>query len=809
MWRNYLKAGFRHLMKQKLFSAINVVGLALGVASCLVIMLFVRDELSYDQFWPEADSVYQVSWHSQPSGRPPIWLAVTPGPLVPALKADLGEDIQAATRMIQSVPAIIRNGQGIAAATYYVDLEFFNVFQPAFLRGTRATALEDASSMVMTRSAAIKYFGSIDVLGQRVDLDTGRSFTITGVVEDLPDNSQLNYEILAPIMDSDFIEDGHITTEDWGNIGFHTYVKLAPGVTPGRIEESFSTIIDKYAPDWGPDFVASKVWQIELVALEDVHLFGAGRAAIKPKGDVATIYSFSAIAVLILAIACFNFMNLSTARSATRAREVAVRKVLGAYQSDIVQQFMAETAVTVLLAILVALAMVEFALPALNEVLTKMLRLDYAADPLSMAALAALALVTLIGAGLHPAMITARYRPAHVLRSGRAAPAGSVRLRMALVIAQFAISIFLISAAVMVYRQLDHMTKLDKGFNSHNVVWIRDIDHPSIKGSQEALKKRLLDHPDIVAAAYSWTLPGYGGRSYNGIDAVDGQEIRDTSITTRYVDFDYFDTYQVAMLSGRNFDRDRASDVIRGPEGWQDASVIVNQSALAYLGLPGPDQAIGHTLRTDGRTLTIIGVLSDIRVDHSDTGFEPMIYVVDPEIFWRLGLRYRAGDQTIRSTIEAIWKDMFPLVPLRMDYLDETLDAQFAQERERGRVIAVFAGLAVLISLLGLYGLASFSTEQRAKEIGVRKVLGARIRDIIGLLVWQFSKPVMLASLIAWPCAFLFLQGWMEQFPAQVGFGLMAFIGPSLATLMLAWLAVGWHAYRVAGANPVTALRVE
>lgn len=809
MWSNYLTAGLRHIWKHKLFSAINILGLGIGLASCIAILLFVKEELSYDSFWKDADNVYHATWHSTPAGRPALRLGATPGPLAPHLSLDMGADIETVTRVTVATPTIIRDGRGIPAETYYVDPNFFDIFKSEFLAGQPERALADNTTMVMTRSAAIKYFGHLDIVGERVDYDTGRSFIVTAVVEDLPMNSHLDYEILVPLLDTDFVDSGNKIIEDWGNIAFQTYIKLKDGVAKERIEMAFAPFIDRHGPDWGPDFVASKRWQLELVPLADVHLHGAARAMLTPKGDLATIYSFAAIAFLILLIACLNFMNLSTARSASRAREVAVRKVLGAKQVNIVQQFLAETGATVLLAIIVALTLVELALPTINELLTKMLRLDYANDPMMLAAIAGLAVVTVIGAGLHPALVTARYRPAGVLRAGRSAPAGSLRLRMVLVVVQFTISIFLIAAAALVYNQLAHMKAQDKGFETENIIWLRGMDHPTVQPLQEAFKKRLMDHPDIISAAYSWILPGHGGRSYNGIDAVDGVAMEPLAITTRYVDFEYFDTYGIELIAGRRFDRNRPTDNMRGEDGWRGAAVIVNEAALPHLGLASPTEAIGKTVRTDGLMHTIVGVSGNTMVDNVKSGFEPMMYGHDPDLFYRIGIRYRGGNAPVRAAIETIWADMFPLVPMRLSFLDQTLDRQFAADRERGNVFAIFAGLAVLVSLLGLYGLASFSTQQRAKEIGVRKVLGARVRDIVLLLLWQFTKPVIAASLIAWPLVFLFVSDWIERFPSQIALGPMAFVGPSLVALALAWLAVGGHAWRVAGTNPVRALRTD
>ncbi|WP_417462550.1 ABC transporter permease [Kordiimonas sp.] len=811
MLLTHLKLSIRHIVKQRLFSLINIVGLAVGLASCVAILLFVRDEMSYDSFWPEGEQIHHVTWRSTPDGRGELYLGATPGPIGPLLASDFGADMDAVTRVTNSSEAVIRDGQGLPVMAYFVDANFFEVFQPSFIAGDRATALKDVSGLVITESAAQKFFGESDVLGREVHFGSGRSFIVSGVVEDLPDNTQFSYEMIVPLLDTDFIEDGHVLTESWDSIGFMTFVKLKAGVPATRFDSLFGSFLDRYAPDWGVDFVASERWKMELVPIADMHMYGPARAVYKPKGDINTVYAFVAIALLILVIACLNFMNLATARSAARAREVAVRKVLGAGRADIIRQFLIETAVMVGLSVVLALAILEVALPYLNEVLAKVLRLDYAGDPLSLAALAGLALITVIGAGLHPALATSRYLPARVLRAGRSEPAGSVRLRMVLVVIQFAISIFLITATTIVYRQLNHMQSLDRGFDAENILWVSKMSDDAVAPMQEAFKKRLLDHPDVMNAAFSWTLPGYSGRSYNGVSGVDGKEVAPMAITTRYVDEDYFTTYGTEVTNGRSFSKAYGTDAMRqkGEADWHDGAGLVNRAALDYLGLGTAAEAVGKTVQLDTITITVIGVVEDTLVDHVASGSEPMLYVNDPGSYARLGVRYRSSDAAFKDVAEGIWREMFPLVPPRMGFLDETLEAQFAADRERGFIFAVFSGLAILISLLGLYGLASFSTAQRAKEISVRKVLGARVRDIVSLLVWQFSKPVLFASLIAWPFAVYFMQNWLTRFPSQVGFDVLTFLTPSIGALVLAWLAVGGHAAFVASSNPIAALKEE
>ena len=832
MLKNYISVALRNLINHKLYSVINIVGLAVGLAACVLIMLFVRDEQSYDTQWADAGRIHQLNTDFHFPGSTPAISGRVSGRAKEALEAYFPQDIEHVVRF-NKMRTVMRRGESVfSEIIHWTDAEVLDVFDLVPVAGDLQAALHDNASLAINQSFAAKHFGTRNPIGEVLTVtvyDLQRDYRVAAVFEDLPHNTTLEFQALAMIDEVDFAGQSW-EFGDWFSANGWSYVKLKAGVDTARINEQLKTFVDANidVPSWlstTANVKASDYLGYIAQPLQEVQLDAVGQALMKPVGDAVKIVAFSSIAGLILLVACINFINLSTAKATQRAREVALRKVMGAGRAQLVVQFLGESLLLVTVALLLGLVLVELTLPSFGAFFGKTLVLDYMAGGTIFAFLGAIIAIGVLAGG-YPALVLSGFLPARVLKANKSAETvGSSRLRYSLVVFQFAISIGLIVVTGVIYGQMYYATNMDLGYNKDNLLTVLNV------GSKDAAPIRQRFQDEVakisgvtnVSATLSWSAGNAGISRSVRIPGGDGENI---SLSLQEIDHQFIDTYQVEVLAGRNYDRSRSTDGTPSYDAANkgallEGSIIVNELALAKLGYGTPEEAIGRAIRYDvardadgnlvSADLRIIGVISDMLFHQPRGEREAEAYYLVENNVRSVAVRFEGDPQQLVARMEAIWRQMAPSVPFQYEFSSEVVAAQFLTERHLATLLGTFALLAIAIACLGLYGLASFTAERRTKEIGIRKILGATVRDIVQLLVWQFSKPVLLANLIAWPIAAWAMMRWLETFPYRMDFWyllpLCVFAG--ITTLAVAWATVGGNAAKVARANPINALRYE
>jgi putative ABC transport system permease protein len=823
MWRNYLLVGFRALAKSRTYALINLLGLALGLAACLLLLLYVRYETSYDSWLPDHERIHQVqaTWHEE--GQPVSPSRNSPQPVGDTIMGGFPQ-IEAVSVARQGQLQIVRDGQPVYVDELYVDPSFFDIFQFEFLRGSPKTALPNLTSIVFTESEAIKHFGTTDALGkivtERLNDGTTYDYKVTAVIKDPPKNSHMELATIARAAPAS--EAGR----SWGAMSQTHYVKLRPGADADAINRALPAWEKRVIPTQtfaGETRSRADIMDLKLVPVTDIHLGEAQTGAMRPGNDARTIGTFAIVALLILVMACINFVNLSTARAGQRAREVALRKVLGASRRQLVAQFMSESVLLVGLSMLIALALVELVTPMLSVYLDVDLDFRYFGEGGFL--LPALGLMLLVGlaGGLYPAFYLSRFQPAHVLKANKSAsdPAGSGRLRSILVVSQFAISIGLIICTAIVYSQTQYVQTVDLGFEREGLIQINGAGRLETEASYEAMKREILAVPGVVAAARTNMAVAARNKSTQSVQVPGRSEPIGNGFY--WTDPDYFDVMGTRLLAGRalsdKFANDRAStagaESEANPLSARGLNIVINRNAAIQWGFGSPQAAVGKQVRVsigenEFAPATVVGVVQDTRFRSAREPVEPLIFGFDPQRTHQIVLRYRSGNPAeTMAGLQRAWSRFFPDFPFEGAFAEDLLAELYEADRRRGMTFAAFAALAVVIACLGLFGLASFTTERRTKEIGIRKVLGARVRDIVRLLTWQFSKPVVIANLVAWPVAWWVMRDWLNTFDLRIDLGPGPFVIAGLMALAIAVATVAGHALKVARLNPVHALRYE
>lgn len=828
MIKNYLTVALRNLTKNRLYTAINIFGLAVGLASCILILLYVRHETSFDEFWSDADRIHQVHSRFDIPGREPFAAGQAPGPTMDAMVKDFSE-IEAAVRITEQRPVITRGADVFREDVAYADPTFFQVFDLPLVAGDKATALADVSSIIINESTARKYFGSASPMGQTLPLafDWGlkRDYRVSGVFKDLPTNTHLDIKMIAPINVPDF-EKRPWVLEQWTSLNVALYLKLKPGSDPGLIARALPEWEKRVIPSitfGGKDISVADFITIGLMRIADVHLHGERSNVDRPPGDVRAIAAFTAVAAMILLIACINFTNLATARASQRAREVALRKVLGARRSQLVFQFLSESLLLSAIAFVLALVFVYAALPVYNTILDRQLGLDFLAGDMLVPMMAVLIIFVGLAAGLYPALYLSGFRPARILKANKSAAAeGSGRLRTGLVVVQFAISIGLLVCTTVVYTQTVFARNMNPGFDRTGLLVVRAPYGDEFKNLRRTLASEAAKMRGVTGVTFSSDLPTDNGSNNNIFEIPGKPSPTPILLSTRIVDYNFFEIYKVPLLAGRYFEEGRGGDDYTGSDDDKVArggNIIINEAALSRLGFSSPQDAIGKQFyqgvgnsAEDSRqaTVTVVGVVANVLYRSVRDPIEPTHYERDEEDFFNISIRTEeAMGPAVQAEMEKLWRQLAPQMPFRSDFMEARIAAQYEQEEAEATMFAAFSALAIIIGALGLYGLALFSAERRTKEIGIRKVLGAKVKDVVRLLVLDFSKPVIIANLIAWPVAWYLMRDWLNGFEQRIDLNPMIFGAAGLLALLVAWITVGRHAFRAAQENPIRALRYE
>jgi len=813
-----MRAALRSLWSDRFYSGINIAGLSVGLAACILILLFVREELGFDGFYRDAGRIYRIEMTMTPPGRTPQTSIASAGRSKEGFVTQIPE-VEAAARIYFQPAAVRRGDSRFNENVAYIDPEFFSLFDLPMASGQRDAIFTDNHAILISRDMARKYFGDGEAIGQTLTFDDAESFHVVGVLENLPRRTHLKVDFLAWFDTARFAADPRIA-ESWTWLFVHTYIKLRAGADIEAVRARLPEFTDRNVVlDFRgmEKFKASSIMHYGLVPLTDIHLHSASNANFRAAGNALTVYASIAIALLILAVVIINFMNLSTARSALRAREVSLRKVLGARRSDLIVQFLGEAVVTAGAALLLGAMLVEVSLPWYNRLIDKNLGFDLGQDYGFMLAIGGLTILVGLIAGLYPALYLSSFRPAKILKANeKSTGGGSARLRASLVFVQFSISIALLAATAIIFSQTRFARERALGYNRDNMLVISGTRLAGNQAGARTLKDEILRIPGVLGASQTAYVPTSPQEDNFPVFLPDTAD--PVVVTTLSVDHDFFDTYSVSPLAGRVFAEDRARDKLVIPADQAiplAVNVIINESAVRRLGLGTVDEAIGRhfsilVAQQRSAQATVIGVIPDMHFRSLHIAVRPKVLLSRADRFNFLTVHYRTGNvAALLGAIDATWKGLHPEVPIRRTFLDAAIASQYGAERKATSLIIAFAFLAIAVACLGLFGLAAFSAQRRTREIGIRKVLGARARDIVGLLVWQFSRPVLLANIIAWPIAWVVMDGWLAGFVYRIDLSPWFFLGAGGLALLIAWATVSWHAWWVARANPVHALRCE
>lgn len=793
MLKNYFKIAFRNLWKHRAFSFINIMGLTVGMTACFLIFLYVRFELSYDHFHEKADRIYRVVADIKTptevlKAGGPAW-AVAPN------ARQYFPEIESFVRL-SNESFLIRKGdvKFQEENTLYADSSFFQVFSFKLLHGDPTTALKEPLSLVFSETAAKKYFGNSDPVGQTV-LFSGEGLTarVTGIMKDLPENSQIKADLLVSMSTLTQRFNPRLD-QQWGNYGASAYLLLKPGTNAAALQAKFPGFLEDRN---GKEMKQSQMYAtLFLEPLKEVYLHSTRNG--NKTGNINNVYIFSIIAVFILLIACINFVNLTTARSSERAKEVGIRKVVGAARVQLARQFIGESVLLCLIAFLLTVVLAALLLAPFNHLAGKIISqgILHEGRPLFLLFLAAIGIGLL--AGIYPALVLSSFQPIVVLKGRFATGTKGILLRQGLVVAQFAISTALIIATIVVYNQMNFMRNQDLGFNKDQLL----VVNTNGDSARHAFKQAITELPGVQSAGMASSVPGGGNMgAYSQIQNAKG-DMQIANLDLYFVDFDYIPQFKIKMLAGRPFSRDFMTDTTH--------AMVINEAAMKMFGYSSPEQAVGRRFKQWGREGTIIGVMKDFHYKSLQQDIKPLSMRIEPEGCQLVTIKVSTAH--LLATIAGIenkWKALIPARPFSYFFLDEYFDKQYRSEERFGKLFLNFAVLAIFISCLGLLGLASYSTIQRTKEIGIRKVLGASVSNIVNLLSRDFLKLVLISFFIAAPVAGYFMYRWLSDFAYRINLNWWVFVIACVIAVLIALLTVSFQAIKSAVANPVKSLRSE
>ena len=805
MIKNFFKIAVRNLLKHKTYTLINIAGLAVGLASCIIIILFISYELSYDKFHDNSENIYRVNAKGKVANNE-FNLAVVGPPVAKALLNDFPE-VTNTVRIQGSQNMLIRTGNKNFVENNFIwaDSSFFQFFSYQLILGDANKVLADPHTVVLTKSTALKYFGRIDVLGTILEFEDFTPYKITGICADPPDNAHFKFDILASLESLDY-DDRDI----WLAHSFTTYIMLSDGFNHQNLEAKFPKCIEKYI---GPQLQSSigssleefrkngGLYEYHLQPLTDIHLHSNLEAELQPNGDIAYVYIFSLIAFFILAIACINFMNLSTARSLTRAREIGIRKVLGSNFGQLIRQFLSESILLTAISMIIAIALAYLFMPFFNGIAAKQYPFTLFTHWYNILIIIFSVLIVGTLAGIYPAIYLSSFQPINVLKTSLTSVGKGSFLRKALVVFQFGVSIILIIGTVIVNSQLNFVQEKNLGWSKDHVLVINRAW--AVENNEEAIRNELLKNPNINTYSSSWAVPG---RINNSFLVWNPETPRGTHhlISGMNVKKDYEKVYDLKVLKGRFFSDEFLSD---------STAVILNETAVKTLGLADP---IGKKITFPGNVpnedfyLTVIGVVKDFHFESLHQKIRPLVisYLRGQPGFVSL----KIAPNNIKATVDyisSVWSKFIPDKPFEYFFIDEDFARLYDNEMRTSKIFTSFSVLAIFIACLGLFGLATFTTIQKNKEIGIRKTLGASVTAIVYLLSKEFSKWVLFANIIAWPIAFYFMKKWLEGFEYRIEISPFSFIAAGAGALIIALATVIYQALKAAYSNPIKSLRQE
>jgi putative ABC transport system permease protein len=801
MLKNYLKVSFRNVLKQKAYSIITILGLSIGITCCLLIVLYVKQELSFDKFHSNADRIYRIAIETiRPEGT--SYMALNPIPLAPVLKTEYPE-IKKFTRIFFDDGNIVQfeDKKFVEDGLIFADPGFFEIFSFPFIKGSTSALLEDPSSVVITSSMAEKYFGNEEPIGKVIRYRNKYNFKITGVIDDVPVNSHFHFKFVFSFeaLNEDIVG---WNLDEWGAFPpLYTYVLFEKDINIEEFDRKTESFIMRHHKQRG---LTRKIF---FQSLTDIHLRSHIESEIEPNNYASNLIILLIIGFFILGIACINYVNLATAYSSKRAKEVGIRKVLGAGRMQLVKQFMGESILFSIFSLFLSFVFVEFFLSPFSSLVGKPIEFVYKDNMLFLTAVFFLALIVGIISGIYPALFLSRYKPIRVLKGkeniGRSS-FGQLFSREVLVVMQFIISIALIIGTLIVAQQLHFLRDTHLGFDKENTIVLPLFDE-SVRSKYETLKNEYMTHPHVLGVTACFKTPISDNSFVVNVLSSDGLKGRTNFlINMNFVDFDYIDNFGIEMSSGRKFSKEFSTHFRK--------TFIVNEAARKKLGFSSPEDALGKKfmIGVDRLEGAIIGVAKDYHIASLHEKIEPVALFYYPPLFSELAVRIQPHNrpETIKF-LEKTWNELVPDYPFQFSFLDEEINRLYIGEEQTSKIIRTFSIIAIAIACLGLFGLAAYNTERRTKEIGIRKVLGATVSGIVYLLTKEFTVLVLIANIIAWPVAYYAMSRWLQGFAYRINIELLTFIVAATLALIIALITVSYHAFKAAYANPVEALRYE
>ena len=812
MIKNYLKIALRNIWSQKGYSFINIFGLAVGLTCAILIIAYIQNELSYDKFNKNSDQIYRVTreWFNN-NGESSLHLARVAPPIGPLLKNDFPHIVKEEARFLHDNNTFleINNNAVIENNFYWAEQSVFNIFTIPFIEGNPATALKEPQSLVITQSAAKKYFGNQDPLGKTIKYEHNYDFKITGVIQDVPENSHFHYDFLASFITLyNPAAIGRKTLEtNWGSNNYITYLLLPKNFPIKELKNKIPAFMDKHIlqhirEEGGqlPERLPHNYTTLHFQKLTDIHLYSHLTTEIEPNGDIDTVYLLGAVALFLLLIGCINFMNLATARSAKRSKEIGVRKVMGANRGQLIKQFLGESMVTVFISLVFSIILVELAIRPFSDFMERDLQFNLTGNLPLATIIIGITLFVGLTAGIYPAFVLSSFNPSKSLHDKQLFSRKSV-LRSALVVLQFVISITLVISVGVVYSQMQFVQNKDLGYNKGHLIVLPSSG--KIKNNLDSFKNQLLQNPNIKMVTSSRLVPSnmllnsWGGRIYkNG-----KMEPLGFRLAVQEVDYDFINTYQLKMIAGREFSKKYATD--------DSTAFILNESAVKKIGWT-KDEAIGKRLHYGGRDGKVIGIVNDFNFETLHNEIVPIIFLITKTGNNQVTVRISGKDiPATLSFLKSKWGKYRAGYPFDFAFLNERLNSLYRKDQKLGTAFGIFAMIAVIIACLGLFGLASYTSEVRTKEIGVRKVLGASVSNIVLLISREFLWLIIIANIVAWPIAYYAMNKWLGEFAYATGINIWLFISAGALALFIAIVTVSYQSIKAAIQNPVKSLRYE
>jgi putative ABC transport system permease protein len=820
MISNYIKVAFRAIVRNKLTSTINIFGLSLAMCSAVMIFLFVTDEVSYNKYHANADRTFRVTRiFLDQDGNQSLHLSSVAPPIGPLLKTEFGE-IEHMARTLQSngVVGLEENGE-LKSFTendvFLAEPELFTIFDIEIVSGEPAKDFQRPFTVMMSEKTAMRYFNSLDVIGKRLRFDNSLDLEVTGVYRNFPKQTHWHPEFLISFIT---LEDQNIygrtgLETNWGNNAFSTYILLHEGSDPNKLAGQFPNFLDKHFGSFAranfnvpANFVASKTTQLTLQNVQDIHLHSNLDDEIEVNGNINNVYMMSVIGIFIVLIACFNFVNLSTARATKRAKEVGMRKVVGAIRQQLIGQFLSESILIAFFALIISVVLSFAALGWLNDFTGKELSLNFTNNWVLLLGLVGFSVVIGILAGIYPAFIISSFKPVSVLKSSQGAGRGKAGLRKILVVTQFGISIVLLIATAITFQQLNYLNTRDLGYDRSQVVTL--TYYGLLNQNYDAFYNEMLQSSAIQNVGRSSRIPT--GRlldSQGGNRVMKGDSLVTTGVGLKYVtvDDDFFSTYGIEFAAGQGFSKNIVTD--------DSAAFIINEAAVKAIGWKDSGEGIDKDFAYGGTTGKLIGVVKDFHFESLHQRVVPMVFVPRTQPgggFNYLAVRIAGNElQQGLNHLEKLWHSMLPGRPFEYQFLDERYGRLYEAEQNEGKLFTIFSGLAILIACLGLFGLATFNTMQRVKEIGIRKVLGASVPSILALLSKEIVVLILVANVIAWPVAWFFMGKWLDSFAYHIDMNFVVFGLAAVAAILLALITVSAQTIKAAMTNPANTLRYE